>query len=98
MAAQPTCTLLPRVSDSVQYVLSGLARLPAGSSSGSSSSWVRAASEGADQSLSPSPFCACTRTWYSVSAVSPVTIVVTAAPSCEKSSRPTPAPSRYCTS
>ena len=59
---------------------------------------VLTAFEGSDQSLSPSPFFARTRNWYSVFAVSPVMVVVTAVPVCVKSIHAPPVPSRYCTS
>ena len=54
-------------------------------------------SEASDQSLRASPFHACTRTWYSVFAVSPVRVVVTAVPVCVTSIHVPVVPCRYCT-
>ena len=62
------------------------------------SAFVRTASEGSDQSLGVSSFFARTCTWYSVSAVSPVIVAVTPAPSCVKSFQPPLVPWRYRTS
>ena len=69
-------------------------------SSGSSAIvWVsvRTASEGSDQSLGVSPLSARTCTWYSVSAVSPVMVVVVAVSVCVQSSHVVAVLTRYST-
>ena len=56
--------------------------------SGALLAFVRTASEESDQSLGLSPLSACTRTWYSVSAVRPVIVVMVAVPVCVQSATP----------